>query len=108
MPGTPIVHMGAQVLCMHGGQAMPTVPNPRVRVSGQAVATQAAPYTVSGCTNPPPPGGTGPCVTATWLTASVRVKAGGLPVLLQNSQAVCVPTGTGLTIMMTQQRVTAI
>ena len=29
MPG-PILHMGAAVLCAHGGQAQPTVPNPRV------------------------------------------------------------------------------
>ncbi len=105
--GAPILHLGAQVLCMHGGQAVLTVPNPRVKVGGQPVTTQGAPYTVAGCANPPPPYGTGPCVTANWVTASLRVKAGGLPVLLQNGQAVCVPTGTGLTVAMAQPRVTA-
>ena len=34
MPGF-LVHVGATVLCSHGGQAQPTVPNPRVTVSGQ-------------------------------------------------------------------------
>ncbi len=34
MPGF-LVHVGAQVLCSHAGQATPTVPNPRVTVSGQ-------------------------------------------------------------------------
>ena len=36
MPG-PILHMGATVLCSHGGQAMPTAPSPvraRVRHAG--------------------------------------------------------------------------
>ena len=42
MPG-PLLHLGATVLCSHGGQAMPTAPNPRVLVSGQPVATMAAP-----------------------------------------------------------------
>ena len=31
MPGF-LVHVGATVLCSHGGQAQPTVPNPRVTV----------------------------------------------------------------------------
>jgi hypothetical protein len=44
-------------------------------------------------------------VTAQWVTAAVRVRAGGLPVLLQDSQAICVPNGTPLTIVMTQVRV---
>jgi len=36
---------------------------------------------------------------------ALRVLAGGQPVLLQDSQAVCVPTGTPLTVAMTQVRV---
>ena len=34
MPGF-LLHVGATVLCAHGGQAQPTAPNPRVLVSGQ-------------------------------------------------------------------------
>jgi tRNA-guanine family transglycosylase len=41
MPG-PLLHLGATVLCAHGGQATPSAPVPRVLVSGQPVATQAA------------------------------------------------------------------
>lgn len=103
MPGF-LMHVGATVICMHGGQATPTVPNPRVRVSGQMVVTQSAPYTVAGC--PFVAGVTPmPCVTAQFVTAAVRVRAGGLPVLLQDSQAVCVPNGTGVNILVTQVRV---
>jgi len=104
MPGF-LVHVGAVVQCMHGGVAQPTVPNPRVRVSGQPVVTQTAPFTVAGCTFPPPPNGNGPCVTAQWVTGALRIRSMGQPLLLFDSQAVCTPTGTGLIISTTQVRV---
>ena len=103
MPGF-LLHVGATVLCMHGGQAMPTAPFPRVTVGGQPIVTQTAPYTVAGCAFVPP-SGNGPCVTAQWVVGAVRVMAGGAPVLLQTSQAICTPTGTPLNIVMTQVRV---
>ena len=103
MPGF-LLHQGATVLCAHAGQAQPTAPNPRVKVSGQPVVTQAAPYTVAGCPFNVS-GAPVPCVTAQWVTAAIRVRAGGLPVLLQDSQAICAPNGTPLNIVMTQVRV---
>ncbi len=105
MPGF-ILHLGSTVICAHAGQAQPTAPNPRVLVSGQPVVTQPMPYVVAGCPFVPP-AGNGPCVTAQWITGAVRVLAGGMPVLLQTSQAICAPTGTPLTILLTQTRVTA-
>lgn len=104
MPGM-LLHVGATVLCMHAGQAQPTVPNPRVRVGGQPVVTQTAPYVVAGCPFTVPPGVPMPCVTAQWVTGALRVRAGGAPVLLQDSQAVCAPNGTGVNILVTQMRV---
>ena len=103
MPGF-MLHVGATVLCSHGGQAQATVPNPRVRVGGQPIVTQAAPHVVAGCPFSTP-GGPMPCVTANWITAAVRVRAGGQPVLLQDSQAITVPNGTPLMIVATQVRV---
>ena len=102
MPGF-LLHVGATVLCLHAGQTQPTVSNPRVKVSGQPIVTQSGPYTVAGCTLPPIAGG--PCVIAQWVVAAARVRAGGMPVLLQDSQAVCTPTGAGLNILVTQMRV---
>jgi hypothetical protein len=104
MPGF-LLHVGAMVMCSHGGQAQPTVPNPRVLVSGQPIVTQAAPYVVAGCAFVPPVGN-GPCVTAQWVVGATRVFAGGQPVLVQTSQAICAPTGTPLVILVTQTRVT--
>lgn len=104
MPGF-LLHVGATVLCSHAGQAQPTAPNPRVRLSSQPVVTIASPYVVAGCTLPPPPAANGPCVTAQFVSSATRVFVGGTPVLLQDSQAIAAPTGTPLLIVRTQPRV---
>jgi hypothetical protein len=102
MPGF-LLHAGATVLCTHGGRAQPTVPIPRVRVSGQPVVGQSAPYTIAGCPLVPPP--PGPCTTSNWILAAMRVTSGGVPLVLQDSTAICVPTGTGLQPLVMQTRV---
>jgi hypothetical protein len=105
MPGF-LLHQGATVLCAHAGQAQPTVPNPRVLVSGMPTVLLPTPYVIAGCTLPPPPAANGPCVTAQFTTSALRVTSNGQPVLLLDSQALCVPTGTPLLIVVTQTRVT--
>ena len=105
MPG-PAVHVGAVVTCMHGGQAQPTAPNPRVLVSGMPVSTLATPYVVAGCPFVPLVGN-GPCITAQWIVGAARVLVGGAPLIVQSSQAVCAPTGSGLIVISTQMRVVA-
>lgn len=101
-----LVHVGATVICTHAGQATPMTPQPRVRVGGQKVVTQSCVYTVTGCalagTSSPP------CATAKWVTAALRVRAGSEPVLLRESQSICTPTGTPLTVLVTQIRVKGI
>jgi hypothetical protein len=105
MPGF-LLHQGATVLCAHAGQATPTVPNTRVTMNGMATVLLTAPYTVAGCAMPPPPAGNGPCVTAQFVMGSTRVTSTGQPLLLFDSQALCVPTGTPLMTVVTQTRVT--
>jgi hypothetical protein len=105
MPGF-LLHFGATVLCSHGGQAQPTVVNPRVTVMGQPIVTIASPYVVAGCALPPPSAANGPCVTAQFVTAATRITSNGQPVLLLDSQSICTPTGTPLIIAVTQTRVT--
>ena len=107
MPGF-LLHVGAQVLCSHGGQAQPTVPVPRVTVSGQPVTAMGGPYVVAGCALPPPPVANGPCLTAQFITSATRVLVNSLPVLLLDSQSLCTPTSTPLMIVQTQTRVTGI
>ncbi len=103
MPGF-LLHAGATVICAHAGQAQPMVPNPRVKVSGQLTVVQSSTYSVSGCAFNVS-GAPSPCVTAQWTVAATRVRSNGQPVLLQDSQAICVPNGTPLTVIATQVRV---
>ncbi len=102
MPGN-LLHQGATVSCAHAGQAQPMVVNPRVTVGGQPIVTQTSTYAIAGCSlaSVPSP----PCATAQWTTAALRIKASGMPVLLQDSLATCAPTGTPLTVLVTQLRV---
>jgi hypothetical protein len=80
------------------------MPVPRVLVSGQPVATIAAPYAVAGCTFSGPPG---PCVTGQWIVGAVRVLAMGQPLALQSSIGVCAPNGAPLVAVAAQPRVIA-
>ncbi|HEY0760117.1 MAG TPA: hypothetical protein VGD59_12770 [Acidisarcina sp.] len=102
----PILHVGATVLCSHGGQAMPTVPSPRVMVTGMPITTIAGPYAVAGCAFIPP-AGNGPCVTGQWVVGAVRVVSMGQPVAVMTGTALCVPTGTPLLPVVAQTRVLA-
>jgi hypothetical protein len=103
MPGY-LMHQGSTVLCAHAGQAQPTAPDSRVKVSSQSLVTQSCTYTISGC---PFIVGTAnvPCVTGQWVTAATRIKASNIPVLLQDSQSLCTPNGTPMNIVNTQVRV---
>jgi hypothetical protein len=107
MPGF-LLHQGATVICAHTppGQAQPTVANLRVKVSNQPIVTQTTLYGIVGCGL----AGTGnpPCATAQWITAATRVKADQIPVLLEDSQSICAPTLTALSIKKTQRRVKGI
>lgn len=102
MPGLG-VQQGATVLCVHGGQAQPTVPSARVRFSGAAAITASAPWVVVGCPFPPVSGG--PCTTAAWTAGSIRVTSMGQPLVIQGGSATCVPTGGPLAVAAAQPRV---
>lgn len=98
MPGF-LLHLNAQVICGHGGQAVPMAPQPRVLVSGQPITTMPRPYLVGGCPNLPP------CMMAQWITGATRVTALAEPVLLFDSQAITAPNGAPLIVLSTQTRV---
>ncbi|OUL98513.1 hypothetical protein [Variovorax sp. JS1663] len=106
MPGF-LVQVGAQVLCAHGGQATPTVPNPRVTLGGAPSVLVSSPYVIAGCALPPPTAGNGPCVSGQWLSGTTRVLSGGQPLLVQSSSSICAPSGTPMMVLATQTRVSA-
>ena len=94
-------------MCTHAGQATPSASFPKVTVSSQPVVTQPTPYVIAGCTLPTPSAANGPCVSGQWLTGSVRVLAGGMPLVLMDSQSICAPTGAPMQPAVVQTRVIA-
>ncbi len=98
-----LLHDEAQVQCIHSGDAKPTQTVLNVKVSGKAIVTQVSIYNIKGCKQLPQSGG--PDLTALWTSAATRIKAGGIPVLLKDSQSKCAPTTTALLIISTQTRV---
>lgn len=82
-----LYHVAAQAQCTHGGQISTMSANVRVKVSGQAVATEADMSTVAGCPftvgNKPQP-----CVRVKWLVPSLRVRVMGQRALLETSAGV--------------------
>lgn len=97
MPGF-LLNMNVVVTCIHGGQARPTAPNPRVRVMGTPVPLPTPPFMIAGCAFAiPPPAGPGPtpCISAMFLPPSMtlRVKSMGQPLLCMSSM-----TGPAITI----------
>ena len=103
MPGF-LLNVGATILCSHGGQVQAAAPSPRVRVDGQPAVLMPNPHTVAGCPFNVS-GSPVPCVLAQWTSGATRVSSLGMPVLLQDSQAVCPPNGTPVSIVATQVRV---
>ena len=100
-----LLHQGATVMCAHGGQAMPTAPNPRVTVSGQPTALLTAPWAVAGCafTVPPPL----PCVIGQWVVGTVRVTSNGQPLVVESGTGITMPNGTPMIPVVQQTRVSA-
>lgn len=103
MPG-PLLTVTSTVLCAHGGTASASAPNPRVLLDGQPSVVMSAPWVIAGCPFNVS-GSPVPCVTGQWTVAATRVTSNGQPVVLMDSQAVCVPNGTPLLPVVAQTRV---
>jgi hypothetical protein len=100
-----LLHQGATVLCSHAGQATPSAPNPRVIVSGQPTVLITAPWIIAGCPLVPPP--LPPCVSAQWVTGTLRATSMGQPLVVQSGVAISIPNGTPLLPVTMQTRVIA-
>jgi len=100
-----LLDKSAVVTCAHAGKASPVIVSSKVKISGIGICVATSMYEIKGCTFPPPPAANGPCVTATFTTTALRVKSNGVPVLLQDGVASCIPTGTPLIVVKPQDRV---
>jgi hypothetical protein len=100
-----LIQQGATVMCMHGGQALPTVPSPDVSLDGMPAVTIAAPWAIAGCAGIP--SSVPPCVTAQWTAGTTRVTSFGQPLVIVGGTALSTPAGTPLLPIVSQVRVTA-
>ena len=87
MPGF-LLHVGATVMCPHGGQVTIIPAGARVLLGGQPAATLGDTYLIAGCpfTVGPKPQ---PCVKVQWLVPATRVMVNGQPAILQTSTGLC-------------------
>ncbi len=101
-----LIQVGATVMCAHGGQATPLVPNPRVLLNGQPSLLISGQWVVAGCPLVPPP--LPPCVTGQWLVGTVRVTSNGQPLVSQSGSGITLPNGTPMIPAVVQPRVSAL
>lgn len=86
------LHVGAQMLCPHGGSASAATSSQRVKVMGQYVVTQSSMFTIAGCPFQVPAGPamkSQPCTSIQWLVPATRVRVEGQFVLLKTSTGLC-------------------
>lgn len=108
MPGM-LVHVGATIMCTHGGSVTVVSSNTRVMVSNQPVATMSDQFMVAGCAFTLPGGKPQPCVQVKFLVPATRVMVNNQPAILSTSSGLCqsaeqIPQGPP-TIAVTQMRV---
>jgi hypothetical protein len=91
MPGF-LLHVGATILCPHGGQVSIVSSNTHVLLGGQPASTAADTYTIAGCPFQVPAGPTTkpqPCVRVQWTVPATRVRVTQQPAVLQTSTGMC-------------------
>jgi hypothetical protein len=85
----PALTLTSVVQCAHGVPAQAVPSQVRVRSDNQPLLTQSDLFTIAGCPFQLPGPTPSPCVQVRWTTAAVRVRAGGVPLLLQTSVSLC-------------------
>lgn len=86
---TNLLHMGATILCPHGGQGQPGGSSARVKLGGQPAITVSHQITIAGCAFSTAVGPQ-PCTQVQWTTPATRVKIEGSPALLSTSGGICI------------------
>lgn len=113
MPGN-ILTISSTVLCMHGGSAILTTANTKVKVDNVPALLESDVHSVAGCPFQIPVGvGTkpSPCIKIEWSGGSTQMQVNGVGVLIQSSIGKCsspegAPQGVA-SIVNTQMKVSA-
>ena len=100
---TPVLTIAAQIVCPHSGSVVIVTKNGRVTSGGQPLITAGDEYRVMGCKNPPTAGPM--CASVIWAMPALRVKVGGVPVLLSTSLGQLLPLPAPPVVTPTPSRV---
>lgn len=92
----PILTMAAQIMCPHGGQAVPVPQNPTVQIMGAPVLVMTDVCMIAGCPFVVPPGVPAPCLNIQWTMPAVSFTVNNVPVLLATSIGLCMGGSGGL------------
>ena len=90
-----LLHMGATVICTHGGQANPTSVSARVTLGGQPAVNLTHVWMIAGCPFATPEPAPKPCTTVQWTSPATRVLIEGSPAILSTTSGITIgPMGT--------------
>lgn len=101
-----LMHLGATVMCSHGGQANPGGASVRVLLSGQPAVTLSHAYTIAACPFTTPEPAPKPCTSLQWTTTALRVRIEGAPAILSTSSGLTIgPMGPQGAPQVAQQQI---
>jgi hypothetical protein len=89
MAGAPVLTMAAQIMCPHGGQAIPVPSNPGVLLMGAPVLCETDTFPIVGCTFNVL-GVPTPCLMVQWTVPALTFRVNGAAGLLATSIGLCV------------------
>lgn len=88
MPGY-VLTTASQVMCTHGGRAVLTTANTRVKIQNAPALLETDVHTVAGCPFTLPGPKPSPCVRIEWTAGAVLNKNDGTRLLIQTSVGKC-------------------
>src|SRR5688500_1880946 len=89
MPGH-ILTITSMITCTHGGQAVLTTSNTKVKIDGAAALLESDIHSVAGCPFTVPGPKPQPCVRIEWTAGATQCKVGGTAVLVRSSVGKCI------------------
>jgi hypothetical protein len=89
MPGY-ILTTSSQVKCTHGGTAILTTSNTKMKADGAPALLESDMHPVVGCPFTVPPGKPQPCIRIEWTAGATMCKSDGTKVLVQSSIGKCI------------------
>jgi len=89
MPGY-ILTTASQVICTHGGMAVLTTSNTKIKVDGMPALLESDIHSVVGCPFTVPPSKPQPCIKIEWMAGATLCKSNGTGVLIKTSIGKCI------------------